>query len=261
MTPHRPDPPPRWFVLSAFGMLVAVTLVQAFWVIQRAVGVGGGMLAYDYALYMNATRRWLAGGSSYVSEQISGPYVVDWGQILYPPQALALFVPFAFLPPLLWFVIPPAVTGWVIWSHRPRLLAWATMVGLLLVWPVLVLLPYIAGTPTTWIVMFVALGTRWRWVSALAWLKPSVFPFALLGARDRRWWVATGAVTALELALLPLTIDWVRVVLNAGGPSAGLFYSLENVPLLPVPLLAWIGRGSAKGFPFESRVMRPRLSP
>lgn len=53
----------------------------------------------DYTLYMDATQRVVAGGSFYPAEQlVGGPWVLEWGAILYPPVALAWFVPWSFLP-------------------------------------------------------------------------------------------------------------------------------------------------------------------
>jgi len=45
----------------------------------------GGYGAVDYDLYMGATRRWLDGGSFYEPYQLSGPYPITAGDILYPP--------------------------------------------------------------------------------------------------------------------------------------------------------------------------------
>ncbi len=39
----------------------------------------------DYALYIGATQRWLAGGSFYLPSQLAGPHPLEWGLILYPP--------------------------------------------------------------------------------------------------------------------------------------------------------------------------------
>ena len=51
-------------------------------------GYGG----IDYTLYMDATRRWLAGGSFFEPYQLAGPYPLQMGDVLYRADALPLFV-------------------------------------------------------------------------------------------------------------------------------------------------------------------------
>jgi hypothetical protein len=234
---------------TAPGSRVGVVVVgmAVAWILFGAIAAPTFM-GRDYGLYMDATRRWLGGGSFYLPITLAGPYSMDWGQILYPPQALALFVPFAVLPAWLsgplWVLIPSAVTLFVIASHRPRAWAWAAILVLLLLSPSSVW-TYLSGTPTIWIVAFVAAATRWPVASALVWIKPSLAPFALLGMRRRPWWLVTAVLAVAGLAMWPLLVDWVNVVANARGSNSGLWYSLENVPLLTVPILAWVGRTRA----------------
>lgn len=231
---------PDWFQWAVVGLLTIPAIGQGILVAQRGVG----MFGYDFTLYMDATRRWLSGGAFYPPEQVAGQFSDYWGQILYPPHALALFVPFTVLPSLLWFAIPPVVTLWVLWVHRPKPWAVGVILLLLTAFP-LSLLPYIAGTPTTWIVMFAALSTIWPWTSALVWFKPSVFPFALAGIRDKRWWIVSGLFAVSTLAMLPLVGDWIATVTKVRGTeSGGLLYSLENVPLLLIPWIATWGSRS-----------------
>ena len=96
-----------------------------------------------------------------------------------------------------------------------------------------------AGNPVMWIVMFVALGTRWPAAYALVFLKPSIFPFALLGVRSRAWWVTLGVLVALSLGLAPMWLDYLNVLLNARGPSASVWYSAREAPLVAIPVIAW----------------------
>ena len=56
-------------------------------------GYGG----IDYTLYMDATRRWLAGGSFYEPYQLAGPYPIQMGDVLYAPNAMPLFIAFTAL--------------------------------------------------------------------------------------------------------------------------------------------------------------------
>lgn len=190
-------------------------------------------LGGDFTDYRNAALRWVSGGSFYESWQLAGPYQIVAGAILYPPPILILLIPFLVLPAPLWWILPIGTTVLVTMSHRPR--QWA--------WPLL-LLPFtfaytnwllVNGTPTIWIVAFVALATRVPSVGALVLMKPSVFPFALLGIGDRRWWAIA---FVLGLISLPMATDYLRVLLNSDGT---VFYSLRDVPLLAVPLIARLG--------------------
>ena len=156
----------------------------------------------DYELYMDATRGWLAGGPFCPDWQTSGPYDIRWGAILDPPVALVLFVPFSFLPGWLWIAIPFGVTLAVIVSHRPGLWRLGAMAVVLAGNP-LEMLDYTAGTPTIWVVMFVALATRWPWWSALVLAKPTLIVFGLLGVRSRSWWLAVLALSMVSVALWP----------------------------------------------------------
>jgi hypothetical protein len=204
------------------------------------------MLARDYGLYMDATRRWLGGGPFYLPEQIAGPYDMPWGQILYPPQALALFVPFTVLGAAVFIAIPALITAAIVWSWRPTFWAWAGILLILVLHPDAPLI-WIAGTPTIWVVALVALATRWPWVSAFVWFKPSVFPFALLGIRDRRWWIVTAAFAVSVVLLWPMMVQWVTAITNARGENSGLLYSLSPTALADplIPLVAWLGRRRA----------------
>src|SRR5450759_88660 len=51
------------------------------------------IVGVDYRLYMDAARRWLDGGGFYLPFQVAGPYPVLLGDVMYPPNALFLFVP------------------------------------------------------------------------------------------------------------------------------------------------------------------------
>jgi hypothetical protein len=189
----------------------------------------------DYDLYMDATRSWLAGGPFYPEWQTSGAYELRWGAILYPPISLVLFVPFSLLPPLLWVLIPLVVTLAIIGWHRPGPWRLIAIAALLCIYP-LELLAYTAGTPTIWIVMFMALATRWPWWSALILIKPTLLPFGMLGIRTRGWWLAFLAITVVTLAMWSLTLTWSLVMIDQQG--ADLLYSMVNVPFMLVPLVA-----------------------
>lgn len=219
----------------AVGLLVAeiATAIANPWGVLPILGV-------DYRIYMEATRSWLSGGSFYLPLQLAGPYPLLLGDILYPPSALILFTPFTILPAVLWWAIPIGATAWIVWSWRPSPLAWAAIVLCLTVpstwWRIE------AGNPVLWIVAALALATRYRWPAVAVLIKPSLLPFALFGIRSRSWWLALAIAGLISLPLLPMWMDYIRVLLNARGEQASLLYSVGDIPLLTIPLVAWLGR-------------------
>ena len=196
----------------------------------------GGM---DFATYRAATMSWLAGGPFYPVSETSGPFIIDTGAVLYPPPMLILFVPFVFLGPLLWSLIPAAIMVAVIAYHRPALWGIALILGCVAFSPEVQTL-YWFGTPTIWIAAFVALATVRSWPAALVILKPAVVPFVALAARDRQGWLALILAVLVSLVFLPMWLEWITVMLNASGPRANVLYALGDVPLLAIPLIAWL---------------------
>jgi hypothetical protein len=218
--------------------VVGVVLAAEGWIMARNPTIVADV-GSDYHLYMDATARWLAGGAFYPANQLAGPYTDAIRPILYPPQALILFVPFTALPAILWFAIPIALTGWIVAWHRPNRWGWLAMGATIAVVPLL-FLPYVAGTPTIWIIAFLALGTRWPGLAALVLLKPTLAPFALIGIKHRWWWAIAGLMAVAGLALWPLTLEWIQSVINLTGERSGLLYSAENLPLVAVLMIAWL---------------------
>jgi hypothetical protein len=194
----------------------------------------------DYRLYTAATTRWMAGGGFYEPLQVAGPYV-PWGlpSILYPPTTLLLFVPFTILPAVLWWAIPIGIVAAVMVGHRPHPLAWPA-IAMCLWFPTTAEVIY-AGNPVLWIVAALAIATRWPAAAVLVLLKPTLAPFALWGIRCRSWWLALACLAAVSLVFLPMWVDYIHVLLNARDPN-GLLYSLNQVPTLLVPVVAWLGR-------------------
>lgn len=203
--------------------------------LEQPVGV-------DFQLYRDAATRWLAGGGFYQAYQLAGPYDISAGDILYPPVGLWLFVPFAALPSAiaapLWWAVPIGITAWAVLRLRPRPLVWP-LIALCLAWPTTPLKVW-TGNPVIWAVAAVALGTIYRWPSVFALLKPSLFPFALFGANRRSWWVALAVLGVLSLPFGAMWADWVTSVVDSRG--GGILYSTLEIPMLLLPLVAWIGR-------------------
>jgi hypothetical protein len=206
----------------------------------------------DFVLYRDVAARWLAGGPYFEPHQLSGPYPISAGDVLYPPVALWLFVPFALLPEpiawVLWYALPILAVVFALGQLRPRPASWP-LLALCLAWPTTLLKTW-TGNPVIWCVAALALGTLWAWPSVFVVLKPSLGPFALFGVWRRSWWVAAGLVVVASLPFGALWLDWLTSVANSQG--GGLLYSALEVPMLLLPLVAWRYR-TAGGVPFPGR--------
>jgi hypothetical protein len=206
------------------------SLIEAF--SRPAVNGYGGI---DYRLYMDATQRWLDGGPFYQPYQLEGPYTITPGDILYPPVALWLFVPFTFLPAALWWIVPIGVVSAVVLWLRPAPIAWP-VIALCIAWPA-TQVKLITGNPVIWAVAAMALGCIYRWPSVFVLIKPSLFPFALFGIHRRSWWIGLAVFAALCLPFGAMWVDWLTTVVNSR--EGGLIYSIQEVPMLLLPLAAW----------------------
>jgi hypothetical protein len=228
----RPAEAGRW-------PLVAALFVFAIDVDLWLTGIGSIVLAYhpgwDFTEHRDAAARWLAGGSFYWPWELAGPFQV-WGTahepILYPPTILPLLVPFTVLPSWLWWAIPIAITGLVVWRHRtPARLA---LVLALCCCPLTMTVVWY-GNPGMWITAVLALALEWPGFAPWVLLKPSLFPFALYRIHHRAWWVGLAAFALVSLPFAGLWLDWLRAVLNS-RQDAGLLYSLWSIPPLLIPL-------------------------
>jgi hypothetical protein len=196
--------------------------------------------ADDFTLSIEAAERWLHGGGFYYPFQLTGPYTVwPWAEI-YPPPALLLYLPWLVLPAVLWWAIPIGVTSWVVWSWRPRPLAWAA-IALLLAWPTTVALVY-WGNSGMWFVSALAAATRWGWPGALILVKLGLAPFALVGIWRRSWWLAAAGVAGACLLFLPMWPDYVTAMRNLETDGPFFLYSVSSVPTMLIPIFAWLGR-------------------
>jgi hypothetical protein len=200
----------------------------------------GGHLDVDRSLYMGATARWLAGGPFYLPYQLAGPYPVLAGDILYPPVALWLFVPLRLLPAVFWWAIPLGLTGWAVWRLRPSFLVWP-LLALCVAWPPTVV-KIGTGNPVIWAMAAMALGVVTAGPAVFALIKPSLFPFALWGANRRRWWGFLVVFIGLSVPFGAMWADWLTALANSRG--GGLLYSIQEAPMLALPVIAWLGRGA-----------------
>lgn len=202
------------------------------------VGLMGAHGAEDFMIYRRHTSEWLAGGSLYDGRQLAGPYTVQPGDSLYPPPFALVMLPFLVLPAALWWAIPIVTLAWVVFHHRPQPWTWP-LIALCVAAPRTLALT-IYGNPTMWVAMAVAAGTVWRWPAAFAVLKPSIAFFALVGVRDRRFWIVAGALLIVSLAMLPDWRDYVTAISNLRGQN--LTYSLFDSAFVLIGLIAWVGR-------------------
>jgi hypothetical protein len=203
----------------------------------------------DFELYRSAAQRFLAGGGFYHSYQLDGPYrIADQtmpSAILYPPTTLLIFVPFVFVPAVLWWLIPLAITAWVVRRHSPRPIMWP-MLAFLLVFPTTIRAVE-TGNPTMWITAAFGLGTMYGWPAVLVMAKPTLAPFALVGIQRRSWWLAAVVCAGLSALFLPLWFDYLTALRNA--QDGEWWYSLNQTPALFIPLIAWLGSSRRPTYP------------
>jgi hypothetical protein len=197
-----------------------------------------GTFGWDFETYRDAAARWLAGGGFYDARELAGPWTfVTSREIVYPPTSLALFVPFVVLPAVLWWALPAIAIGWSVWYHRPGTLAWLLIVVALL--DRMSLQQWWVGNPVIWCAAALAVATVRPWLSPLILVKPTWAPLALLGARDRRWWVLVVAWCASAVATLPLWPQYLTVLADFRGVA--IYWLPGNAPVIALPLLAWLG--------------------
>jgi hypothetical protein len=98
------------------------------------------------------------------------------------------------------------------------------------------------GNPVIWAMAAMALAvvSGSRLAAPFVLLKPSLAPFALFGVRRRSWWLGLAALVALSLPFGALWVDWLASVVNSRG--GGPLYSALEIPMLLMPLAAWLGR-------------------
>jgi len=191
----------------------------------------------DLTLYLGATQRFLGGGTFYLERQLHGPYNGQPGDLFYPPPAVLLFAPFEVLPIILWWCVPLSVIFYAIWRWRPSRLGWLA-VGLALWWPRTAQL-IVDGNPSMWVAAFLAGAFLWGWPGPLILLKPSLAPLAVVGWNTRGWWLCLVGFGLVSLLMLPLWIDYIHVISDG---HLDLSYSLHDLPLVLLPLAAWLSR-------------------
>jgi hypothetical protein len=203
---------------------------------QQAIGV-------DPVFFREIAQRWLDTGEFYTERQLSGPYTtVTLQDNLYPPSALYLFVPFLYLPPLLWWVLPIGFVAWAIWRLRPRMWAWPLLALVLALPKTWVVFWY--GNTDMWLTAFVAGAVLWAWPAVLIFIKPSLVFLTAIGITRRSWWIAAAVFAVLNIPLIPLWLEWTTVIRNS---TATFEYSLANLPLITLPVVAWLASSRRLG--------------
>lgn len=228
----------------AAACVFAVVMLEAFWIVLTIVPLPteSYRLGMDYVFYRDVGARWLADGSFYLPRQLEGPYVAElMVDVLYPPNALYLFVPFALLPGVLstfaWWAAPIGVSLYVLRWLQPK--PWALLgMAVLFVWPQSIA-AFLFGNTNIWAVACLFAGIRWGWPAALLVLKPTLAPFCLVFVRRRAFWIGLAVLGLVSLPLLPPWLDYVTAMRGAVIP---LSYSFGVLPLLLVPMVAWAGR-------------------
>lgn len=231
----------------AFGLAVVIGVLAGieFVVIGAKVVNLTGALGVDFHQYQDHARRWLAGDGFYLPAQLSGPYSV-WDLLppLYPPTFLLLIVPFLWLPEILWWAIPAVVVVYCLVRLRPAWWSWPLLAACV-IWPrTLEIIWY--GNPAWWVAAAVAAGTIWPWAAPFALLKPTLAPLALVNVNHRSWWGGLGAFVLLSVLFGSMWFDYAAAIRNA--TDLGLTYSLRDVPLVLVPVIAWWARDRSHAY-------------
>jgi hypothetical protein len=91
-----------------------------------------------------------------------------------------------------------------------------------------------------WVTAALALGTLFAWPAALAVLKPTLAPLAVIGARSRSWWVTLVVLAVVSLPFAGLWLQYAAALRDA-QTAHGILYSLDEVPLASLPIVAWLG--------------------
>ncbi len=244
----RTSPSMRLAGVAAIGLAIALTVLQVAGLLVNPEALGR-LVALDFSMYLDHTARALAGGSFYLDRQLHGHYPIVTGDSYYPPTTMLLFAPFLVLPALLWWVIPLSIIAAVVIYWRPSL--WGLLVIAWCVWWWRSVQIVVLGNPSMWVAAAVAAGTVVRWPLALVILKPTLLPVAAMGYDRRTFWLALGVIA---LVSLPFGRQWVDYAHAALDSSVQWSYSLNDVPIVLIGLVAWLA--SKRRQPLSGRVSR-----
>ena len=215
---------------------LSVWVVAAPWIyafVSNPMGVTG-LIGADFNIYLDATRSWAMSGDWYLARQLHGTYGIEYGDVLYPPLLVYLTLPFLVIPEPLWWFVPLGAVAWSLMRLRPLPWAWPLMIACLIV--PLTAQQLIKGNPVIWVMAIEAVCLARGWPTIMVLLKPSLAPFALLGVRRRAWWVLLAVLGLACIPVLGAALAYPHVILDSRG--GGLLYSIRDVPLLLIPILA-----------------------
>ena len=189
---HEEAAPVAWTRAAVYLTAVILGLAVCVWVASISY-YGVSLLGTDIRIMSELGRRWTQTGTMYLPYQLTRPYPVAVTAdlrdtpALYPPAAGPLFAPLHLVPDVilwpLWWAIPLGILAWSVWRMKPAPWAWP-LLALCLAAPAIPGV-VVAGGTSMWIAAAVALSLRWGWTGALVLFKPTLLPFALLGARSR----------------------------------------------------------------------------
>jgi hypothetical protein len=228
---------------------VLLLVASVVFVLRYRAFEEAGLLGIDLRIGQVFAHRWLDTGSMYLPSQLVGPYesrTFRWDletlPSLYPPNAVLLFLATLVLPPIAWWLVPIGVSALAAWRLRPAPWTWPIL-ALGLVFPN-TSASILAGNTAMWVAAAVWGAVVWGWPAVFVALKPSFFPFAfagLLGGR-RAFTIGLLGLAASGLVFLSLWDDYLTAV---GWSDVRLDYSIGDLPLVLMPIVAWLGRRRA----------------
>jgi hypothetical protein len=229
----------RWQRLwrgSALGLTVGILAVAVQ--MAQAILASGTEIGCDFVSLRNGAETFWRTGSPYTAVELAGPFEATPDTFIYPPTALFVVAPFAFLPAILWWAIPLGAIGWFLRIVRPALWSWP-LLALGLFWP-RTINAIVVGGSDMWITAGIALALGGAPLAPLLPLfKPTVAPLALVGIRRRGWWIVAAIGCAAAALMAPLWLQYLAVVRNYG---VNFLHSLPSLPMYAIPLIAWFGR-------------------
>lgn len=232
----------RWYHPVSYS---ATAVILVLVLIELAYGLFGppnwnDAIGNDLAFYVRISLRLFSGGYWYEDRELHGPFEFDYMyDVVYPPAAAWIFLPFNVVGIVGLWLIGTAAVVWLLREWRPAPWTWPVM-ALCLLWP-LTLLKGLAGTSSLFVMIAVGLGLRFSWPAAFIVLKPSFLPFSVIGSRKRSWWIAILVIIVASLPFLSDTLRYPQVILDMRNPRGSL-YSLDDLPLILLPIVAWLGR-------------------
>lgn len=230
----RTSPSLRIVGAASIGLAIVLTILQVIGLLLNPEALSR-LVALDFTMYLDHTRRALEGGSFYLDRQLHGHYSIVTGDSYYPPTTMLLFAPFLVLPALLWWIVPLAIIAAVVVHWRPSL--WGLVAIAWCVWWWRSVQIVALGNPSMWLAAAVAAGTVVGWPYALVILKPTLLPIAALGAGRRSFWLALAVIALLSLPFGRQWLDYAHAALDS---SVQWSYSLNDVPIVLIGVIAWL---------------------